>query len=77
MTNKQIEKQIKKLIKNNNLLEECKRILLSGGVDISNENKDSYTKANTILKVALENIATDIRLFGSEAQSDYKNLKKF
>ena len=77
MTEKQLERQLKKIIKDNvNILEECKKIILSGAIDFSNEKLEGYTKANVILKAALENAADKIRLFGSEAQSDYKNLKK-
>uniref|UniRef100_A0A6H1Z8Q5 Uncharacterized protein n=1 Tax=viral metagenome TaxID=1070528 RepID=A0A6H1Z8Q5_9ZZZZ len=82
MTKKQCMKNIKEMINQDvkkYLVEECNRLLMSGGISISEELKDHYGKAKAILHVACINLSEQYRPLASQKDllSDVKNLQYF
>ena len=71
------KKQIKEMIKDINISKECERLFNSGAIntDLIKENDYSYSKI--ILKVALENVANEIKIYSNEIRKEFNNLKKF
>ena len=77
MTKKQAEKQIREMIKELDLLAECRRLINSGAIDISQDSLNDYSHTKTVLKVALENVAANLPIYSLEIKKDYKNLQNF
>lgn len=83
MTNKQCLNQVKKLMGSLErgglkvLMKEAEKLINSGALDLSEEDKDSFFAAKIVLHVALENLSrqyTPISQVGSEIA---ENLRQF
>lgn len=83
MTNKECIRQIKKLIGNYKhgglhvLLDECLHLASSGGINISEDEQDSFYSAKIILHVALLELAERFRPIGGKGNEIADNLKNF
>lgn len=83
MTNKQCLRQIRTMMGTwqkgglNFLLKECERLVSSGGIDLSEDEKDSYFSAKIILHVALENLSGQFRPISQTGDEIAENLRLF
>ena len=83
MTNKECIGQIRKLMGSRQtgglqwLLKETKRLIESGGIDLSEEQKDSNYSPRIILSVALENLSRQYAPFSQSGCDVADNLKHF
>ncbi len=83
MTNPQCIRQIRKLIENYRqggihvLLDECKHLIESGGIDLAEDTADSFYSAKIILHVALLELAERFRPIGKTGNEIAENLKNF
>lgn len=77
MTKIQAKKQLKEMLKELDVLKECERLLNTGAIDISEDNKHDYSHTKVVLKVALENITNNLLIYSNEIKKDYTNLKRF
>ena len=83
MTNKQCIQQVKKLMGNWKkggllvLLDECQHLIESGGIDISEDEPDSFLSAKIILHVALLDLAEQLRPISQTGNEICENLKNF
>ena len=75
MTKAECFAKIRDLLEEKYLLEECKRLLNSGGIDYERFEND-YACPRIVLKVALKNFSNNIGLV-SGSESDIKNLSCF
>ena len=83
MTNGECIRQIRKLMGSRQtgglrwLLKEAERLVSSGGVDLSEEGKDSNYSPRIILSVALENLSRQYAPFSQSGCDVADNLKEF
>ena len=83
MTNTECIRQIRKLIGSKQkgglkwLLKESERLVQSGGVDLSEEQKDSFYVPKIILSVALENLSAQFAPISQTGSEIAENLKAF
>ncbi len=83
MTDKECLRQIKKLIGNYKkgglhvLLDECKHLVESGGIDLSDDEPDSFYSAKIILHIALLELAEMFRPISQVGNEAADNLKNF
>ena len=83
MTNKECLRQIRKLMGSiqkgglNWLLNETERLINSGGIDLSEEQKDSFYSPKIILSVALENLSKQYAPISQTGSETADNLKEF
>ena len=76
MTNIQCLKKCKELIRNAKIMEECERLIKSGGINVSEANKDEFTVPRVIVSTALLNVADKIGL-NDKMIRDRHSLLKF
>jgi len=83
MTNKECIRQIKKLIGNYQhgvihvLMDECKHLIESGGLDLAEDQQNSFYSAKIVLHVALLEIADQLRPISQIGNESVENLKHF
>ena len=83
MTNKECLRQIRKLMGSRQrgglkwLLNETERLINSGGIDLSEEQKDSFYLPKIILSVALENLSKQYAPISQTGSEIAENLKEF
>lgn len=83
MTNKQCLGQIRKLIGNTKkgglhvLMDECRHLVESGGIDLSQDEPDSFYSAKIVLHVALLDLAEQFRPISQVGNEAAENLKNF
>lgn len=83
MTNQECLRQIRKLIGNSKkgaihvLLDESKYLIESGGIDITEDQPDSFYSAKIILHVALLEVAEQVRPICQVGNDAIENLKNF
>jgi hypothetical protein len=83
LTNKECIRQIRKLMGSRQmgglkwLLKESERLINSGGIDLSEEQKDSFYSPKIILSVALENLSKQYAPFSASGCEIAENLKEF
>ena len=83
MTDNQCLKQTKKLMGTwqkgglNVLMKEAERLTNSGGIDLSEEEEDSFYAAKIILHVALDNLSKQYAPFSEAGCEVAENLKEF
>lgn len=83
MTNRECLKQIKKLIGNYSkgglhvLLDECRHLVESGGIDMAEDEPDSFYAPKIILHVALMDLAEQFRPISRVGNEAAENLKNF
>lgn len=59
------------------LIRESKRLLNSGAIDVSQDDKTSYAAAKCVLNVALTNISLQYQPYGDRWIKETKNLQHF
>jgi hypothetical protein len=83
LTDTECIRQIRKLIGSKQkgglkwLLKEAERLINSGGVDLSEEQKDSFYVPKIILSVALENLSKQYAPISQTGSEIAENLKAF
>jgi 7,8-dihydro-6-hydroxymethylpterin-pyrophosphokinase len=79
MTRNQQLKQCREMLKDikPRLINECKRLISSGGLSYSDKEKNDYSNAKVLIKTALENEATQYLPLTTESRKAYNNLKHF
>ncbi len=80
MTKKQCLQKIKEMFRKEgiaSILKESERLLNSGAIDVSQDDKTSYAAAKCVLNVALSNISFQYKPFGEKWVKVTKNLKHF
>jgi hypothetical protein len=83
MTNKECIRQIRKLMGSRQkggfkwLLKEAERLINSGGIDLSEEQKDTFYLPKIILSVALLNLSEQFAPISQTGSEMAENLKEF
>ena len=83
MTNRECIKQVKKLIGNYKhgglhvLIDQCKHLIKSGGIDISEDEQDSFYSAKIVLHVSMLELAEQLRPISQQGNEVADNLKNF
>jgi len=79
MTKRQCMTKIKGMMKDdkNYLITECQRLLKTGGIDIKDEDSESFTKAKAVYYVALLDLLFQRKPVSYESKKDIENLKHF
>lgn len=83
MTNKECIRQIKKLLGTwqkgglHVLMDECKHLIESGGIDIHEDEPDSFYSAKIVLHVALLVLASQLQPISTTGNEIADNLKNF
>ncbi|HAM52259.1 MAG TPA: hypothetical protein DCP92_16775 [Nitrospiraceae bacterium] len=83
MNNKQCIGQIKRLIGNwnqgglNILMDECRHLIDSGGIDIAQDSPDSLFSPQIVLYVALQDLADRFKPVSQQGIKAAENLKHF
>jgi hypothetical protein len=83
MTEKECLRQVKRLMGSWKtgglavLMQEADRLIRSGGIELSEEEKDSYFAAKIILHVALENLSAQFRPISATGNEIAENLRHF
>ena len=83
LTSTECIRQISKLIGSRQkgclkwLLKESERLINSGGIDLSEEQKDSFYLSKIILSVALENLSGQYAPISQTGSEIAENLKEF
>ena len=83
MTNRQCIRQVKKLMGNwkkgglHVLMDECRHLIESGGIDISEDEQGSFLSAKIILHVALLDLSEQLRPISQTGNDICENLKYF
>jgi hypothetical protein len=83
LTSRECIRQISKLIGSRQrgglkwLLKEAERLINSGGIDLSEEEKGSFYAPKIILSVALENLSEQFAPISQSGSEIAENLKKF
>lgn len=76
MTDKQCLKKCKELIRNAMLVDECERLTKSGGINVSEQDKESYIVPRVIVSTAMKNVS-DKLAFNKDMEKMQKNLLCF